>query len=94
MNQSKSTYVGKHSQGLDDTDAEFASSVRWILSTLKHIDFQYDSDLVRLELSSIDAGQKNYIRREIVLKHRERREPYIRLLEELRTQQPLQSFAA
>ena len=55
-----------------------------VLQTLKNIDLQYDSELQQLENSGTDEELKNDIRGKLLAKHRERREPYVELLAELR----------
>ena len=55
-----------------------------VVHTLRNIDFQQDAELERLETSSTDEELKNYIRGKLLARHRERREPYVELLTELR----------
>ena len=55
-----------------------------ILNTLKNIDLQHDAELAQLENSSTADELKNDIRGKLLAKHRERREPYVELLTELR----------
>ncbi len=55
-----------------------------VLQTLKNIDLQHDSELQQLENSGTDEELKNDIRGKLLAKHRERREPYVELLAELR----------
>ena len=55
-----------------------------VLDTLKNIDLQHDAELQQLENSSTDDELKNDIRGKLLAKHRERREPYVELLTELR----------
>jgi hypothetical protein len=55
-----------------------------VLSTLRNIDLQHDVELQQLENSSTDDELKNDIRGRLLTKHRERREPYVELLTELR----------
>ena len=59
-----------------------------VVHTLRNIDFQHDAELERLEPSSTDEELKNYIRGKLLARHRERREPYVELLSELRKHQP------
>jgi hypothetical protein len=62
--------------------------MRKVLHTLRNIDVQQDAELERLETSSTDEELKNYIRGKLLARHRERREPYVELLGELRKHQP------
>jgi hypothetical protein len=55
-----------------------------VLQTLKSIDLQHDAELQQLENSGTDEELKNEIRGKLLAKHRERREPYVELLTELR----------
>jgi hypothetical protein len=55
-----------------------------VLTTLKNLDLQHDAELQQLENSSTDDELKNDIRGKLLAKHRERREPYVELLTELR----------
>jgi hypothetical protein len=61
---------------------------------LADIDFHYTSELLKLEQSSVEAERKNDMKTAMLLRHRERREPYVSTLESLLKQQPRQSFAA
>lgn len=63
------------------------SMMREVLHTLGNIDFQYDAELEQLEQSSTDNDLKNSIRGKLLAKHRERREPYVELLTDLRKHQ-------
>jgi hypothetical protein len=63
------------------------SMMREVLHTLGNIDFQYDAELEQLEQSSTDKDLKNSIRGKLLAKHRERREPYVELLTDLRKHQ-------
>jgi hypothetical protein len=58
--------------------------ILWVARTLTNIDFQYGEDILNLDRSGIEAEQKQYIEKQLLLKYRERREPYQRLLESLR----------
>ena len=62
--------------------------MRKVVHTLRNIDVQQDAELERLETSSTDEELKNYIRGKLLARHRERREPYVELLSELRKHQP------
>lgn len=61
--------------------------ILWISRTLTNIDFQYGEEILRLERSNLEIEQKNYIKTQLLLKYRERREPYQRLLASLKGQQ-------
>ena len=58
-----------------------------VVHTLGNIDFQNDAELERLEQSRTDEELKNYIKGKLLTRHRERREPYLELLTELRKHQ-------
>ncbi|QRM31130.1 hypothetical protein [Microvirga sp. VF16] len=58
--------------------------ILWVARTLTNIDFQYGEDILNLDRSGIESEQKQYIEKQLLLKYRERREPYQRLLENLR----------
>ena len=58
--------------------------ILWVARTLTNIDFQYGEDILNLDRSGIESEQKQYIEKQLLLKYRERREPYQRLLESLR----------
>jgi hypothetical protein len=58
--------------------------ILWVARTLTNIDFQYGEEILSLNHSGIDAEQKQYIEKQLLLKYRERREPYQKLLETLR----------
>ena len=62
--------------------------MRKVLHTLRNIDVQQDAELERLETSNTDEELKNCIRGKLLARHRERREPYVELLSELRKHQP------
>lgn len=58
--------------------------ILWVARTLTNIDFQYGEDMLTLDRSGIDAEQRRYIETQLLMKYRERREPYQKLLESLR----------
>jgi len=74
--------------------SELDLTILWYSRTLADIDFRYESELLRLDQSSVEEDRKNDMKRAMLLRHRERREPYVSMLESLRKQQPRQSFAA
>jgi hypothetical protein len=63
-----------------------------ILRTLGQIDADHNLRLDEIERSETEEELKEYVRRKLTAAHRERREPYVNRLEELRRQQHLQSF--
>ncbi len=65
-----------------------------VLHTLGTIDFHHDAELARLEKSSTDEELKNYIKRKLLARHREKRVPYVELLTELRKHQHRRAFVA
>lgn len=58
--------------------------ILWVARTLTNIDFQYGEDILNLDRSNIEVPQKQYIEKQLLLKYRERREPYQKLLDSLR----------
>ncbi|WP_377032667.1 hypothetical protein [Microvirga sp. GCM10011540] len=68
--------------------------MREVLHTLGNIDFQQEFELSRLEARNTDQNLKKDIRRKLVARHRERREPYVELLTVLRQQQHRLALAA
>jgi len=70
------------------------SMMREVLHMLGNIDFQHEVEMEKLEKSSTDQELKKYIKEKIRAAYRERREPYVSLLTELRKQQHRLSFAA
>jgi hypothetical protein len=54
-----------------------------LLQTLANIDFEYDVSIEKLELSATEPAFKRKIAEKLKEQHRERREPYIRLLADL-----------
>ncbi len=65
-----------------------------ILLTLGSIDLQHDAELEKLEKSRTDEELKKYIKGKLLVKHRERREPYVELLAELRKHQYRPAFVS
>lgn len=59
--------------------------ILWVARTLTNIELQCEAELVRLEQSQINEEQRRFIREQLLSKFRERREPYVSLLEELRS---------
>jgi hypothetical protein len=54
-----------------------------VLRRLADIDFEHDAALGRLEASSEDAKLKGQLAERLKARHRERREPYVRMLTDL-----------
>ncbi|MBO1904764.1 hypothetical protein KHP60_20400 [Microvirga sp. 3-52] len=74
------TMNGAHGNMITENDLK----ILWVARTLTNIDFQYGEDILSLDRSDIEVEQKRYIERQLLLKYRERREPYQKLLESLR----------
>lgn len=70
------------------------SMMQELLRTLANIDFQHEDELNKLRRSATDEELKKYIKDKLLERHRERREPYVNLLAELRKQQHRKAFAA
>jgi hypothetical protein len=68
--------------------------MREVLHTLGDIDFAVDVELEKLAAGTPDPVLKEQIRGKIRAAHREKRQPYVDLLETLRRQQHRQSLAA
>jgi hypothetical protein len=68
--------------------------MREVLHTLGDIDFAAEVELENVEESAREEKLKEHIKSKIRAAHRERRQPYVDLLETLRRQQHRQSFAA
>jgi hypothetical protein len=84
-------HQNEHSRELSEAHAQYLAHtptadamMSEVLNTLKNIDLQHDAELAQLENSSTDDELKNDIRGKLLAKHRERREPYVELLTELR----------
>jgi hypothetical protein len=73
---------------------ELQSMMQDLLRTLANIDLEYNSELERLDRSATDDELKQYIKDKIRARHRERREPYVNLLSEIRRQQHNLAFTA
>ncbi len=68
-------------------------SMIWqLIDTLSQIDANHDFQLNEVERSATDEDLKELIKQKLRAVHRERREPYVKQLEELRQQQERQSF--
>ena len=64
------------------------------LHTLGNIDFAADVELENAQAQTLDPKLKERIKSKIRAVHREKRQPYVELVETLRRQQHRQSFAA
>jgi hypothetical protein len=62
---------------------EIGPMMQDLLQTLANIDFEHDVVIEKLEMSATDAALKRKIGEKLREQHRERREPYIRLLADL-----------
>jgi hypothetical protein len=74
--------------------SEIDLKILWVARTLTNIDFEFEAEFFRLEKSRLEGDQKQQIKDAITSRHRERREPYAKLLRELQDQQRRQSLAA
>jgi hypothetical protein len=68
--------------------------MREVVHTLGNIDFANEIELDKVEKSAVEPKLKEYIKDKIRASHREKREPYVDLLDRFRRQQYRQSFAA
>ena len=65
-----------------------------VAHTLSNIDFEHRIELEQVETSTSAKELKQYITEKLRAAHRERRQPYVDLLNKLWMQQRAQSFAA
>jgi hypothetical protein len=68
------------------------SMMREVLHMLGNIDFEHEVQLEEIEKHTADQELKRSIRKKVVAAHRERREPYVELLAQLRQRQHRQSL--
>ncbi|WP_457091817.1 hypothetical protein [Microvirga sp. P5_D2] len=68
--------------------------MREVLHTLGDIDFAAKIELENVQTRALDPKLKEHLEGKIRVAHREKRQPYVDLLETLRRQQHRQSFAA
>ncbi|WP_162820737.1 hypothetical protein [Microvirga calopogonii] len=87
MSNHASQQYRRYSPGLDLMMKEVAR-------TLGHIDLEHQVELEKVENSASAKEIKQSIREKLVVAHRERRQPYVDLLNQLWMQQRGQSFAA
>lgn len=64
-----------------------------VVHTLGNIDFEHEIELEKVDKSTAADELKQYIREKLRVAHRERRQPYVDLLNGLWMQQRRQSFA-
>ena len=63
--------------------SELQPQMQDVLRTLADIDFEHDVALTRLEESAQDPDLKARLAERLKAHHRERREPYVRMLDDL-----------
>jgi len=68
--------------------------VREVMRTLGNIDFEHALEVDKVERSTAADEFKQDVREKLTAAHRERRQPYVDLLNQLWIQQRGQSFAA
>ncbi len=68
--------------------------VREVMRTLGNIDFEHALEVDKVERSTAADEFKQDVREKLTAAHRERRQPYVDLLNQLWMQQRGQSFAA
>ncbi|MCB5176052.1 hypothetical protein [Microvirga lenta] len=93
-NQDNPLHSGKQSAGRKGFLSETDLKILWVARTLTNIDLQYESDLLKLNQSRVPHDLKKPIQAVILSRHHARREPYVKLLEQLQGQQRHQTIAA
>jgi hypothetical protein len=73
-----------HQKDREAQSPNIASLINDVSQTLGNIDFEHSLAMMNLEVSRSSDDQKRFIRGKLVAQHRERREPYVTLLSELR----------
>lgn len=68
--------------------------MREVLHTLGHLDCEHEIQLSRVDRQIADQARREQAKRQINAAHRERRQPYVELLNRLRNWQHQRSFAA
>ena len=68
--------------------------IREVMRTLGNIDFEHELEVDKVERSTAADEFKQDVREKLTAAHRERRQPYVDLLNQLWIQQRGQSFAA
>jgi hypothetical protein len=68
--------------------------IRDVMRTLGNIDFEHALEVDKVERSTAADELKQDVREKLTAAHRERRQPYVELLNQLWMQQRGQSFAA
>lgn len=74
--------------------SEIDLKILWVSRTLTNIDFRRDSELLRVEESGLCDADKRALKAALEAEYERRRQPYVKLLNELQEQQRRQSFAA
>lgn len=67
------------------------SMMRQVLHMLGNIDFEQEVQLEKIEMHTADQEMKRSLRKKVEAAHRERREPYVELLTQLRHGQSLRN---
>ena len=67
--------------------SEIDLKILWVARTLTNIEFRHCEDMLELERSLIEIEQKNYIKGQMLSKYRERQQPYLELLKQLKLEQ-------
>jgi hypothetical protein len=88
------TTVNERGAGYRTYSPNIQTMMQELLRTLANIDLQHEAELEKLIRSTTDEELKKYIKEKLRARHRERREPYINLLGELRKQQHHMAFAS
>jgi hypothetical protein len=70
-----------------DSSPSIDSMMREVLHMLGNIDFEHEVELDKVERNLTDQELKSSIGKKIEAAHRERREPYVELLAQLRQRQ-------
>jgi hypothetical protein len=69
----------------NDYSPEIYSVIREVLHTIGDIDYQHEAEIHKAEKSSAGEEIKNYIKQKIRAAHQSKRQPYIDLLNTLRS---------
>ncbi len=89
MPASKALFDEDHRNGLHREGMlnEIDLKILWVARTLTNIEFRHCEDMLALKRSPIEIEQRNFIKGQMLSKYRERRQPYLDLLKQLRHQQ-------
>jgi hypothetical protein len=71
----------------NDYSAEVYSVIREVLHVIGDIDYQHEVEIHKADKNSSDDEIKSYIKQKIRATYQKRRQPYIDLLNALRSQQ-------